>query len=219
MRKLVVLYDGRCGFCRRCRWWLAAQRAYLELEFLSNRSPDAARRFPGAVRPEHAEELVVVSDEGAVYRGPGAWIMCLYALEAYREWASILSRPRLLPLARQAFERISYDRLRAFCWLDLEDEEALAEAIRKGAVFSETCDVSTPRAGPAGEANGRALRSALDLSVAAFLILFVVLCVFAPGGAVGASLLALAVGWSFRRWRKLAAAAAGRTRRAPRAWA
>ena len=50
---------------------------------------------------------MVVSDEGAVYRDGSAWIMCLFALEEYRDWANRLAHPLLRPLARQAFALLS----------------------------------------------------------------------------------------------------------------
>ena len=42
-----------------------------------------------------------MSDQGAVYRNGSAWIMCLFALEAYRDWANRLAHP-LLAAARAA---------------------------------------------------------------------------------------------------------------------
>jgi predicted DCC family thiol-disulfide oxidoreductase YuxK len=109
VRKLTVLYDATCGFCVRCREWLESQPAFLELECLWSGSADVARRFPGVVAPGPAD-LVVVSDEGGVYRGAQAWIMCLYALRDYREWSLRLARPALLPFARRAFETVSASR-------------------------------------------------------------------------------------------------------------
>src|SRR5947209_8036605 len=63
---------------------LATEPALIPLLPLAAQSPEAARLFPG-----HAPgaELAVVSDEGAVWLGDHAWIMCLYALRNYRDWA------------------------------------------------------------------------------------------------------------------------------------
>ena len=45
MKRLYVFYDGECGFCRRCREWLASQPAYFE----SDLSSFSIRRSPAAL--------------------------------------------------------------------------------------------------------------------------------------------------------------------------
>ena len=99
MERLYVLYDSRCGLCSWAKRWLLRQPAFLDLKFIPAGSPLAARLFPGLSRPgDPPEELVVVSDQGGVYRDASAWIMCLFALEEYREWAGRLTHPLLRPL-------------------------------------------------------------------------------------------------------------------------
>jgi len=108
--RLTVLYDGDCGFCVRCQHWLLRQPAFVELEMLAAGSPEAARRFPELQGSKTADELVVVDDEGGLYRGARAWLMCLWALSEYREWAGRLASPLLLPFARGAFAFVSSKR-------------------------------------------------------------------------------------------------------------
>jgi predicted DCC family thiol-disulfide oxidoreductase YuxK len=86
------------------------RRAFVPLVFIAFQSDEAQRRFPGidALKPD--EQLLVISDEGAVYRGAHAWIMCLWALENYREHAQRLSHPVLLPLAKAVCELLSRNR-------------------------------------------------------------------------------------------------------------
>ena len=117
MKKLTVLYDPGCGFCRFCREWLENQPAYLEMEFLPAGSKAVILRFPLLEHDGDIDELVVISDEGGVYRGDRAWIMCLYALKEYREWALQLTGPRLRPLARRVFQMISSNRTRISHWM------------------------------------------------------------------------------------------------------
>ena len=112
MKRLYVLYDAECALCRRCRDWLARQPHWIELEFVALQSPDLARRFVGIDALQPGEQLLVVSDTGAVYRGSHAWIMCLYALPAYRAWAQRLATPALQPWARRVCELVSQNRLR-----------------------------------------------------------------------------------------------------------
>ena len=110
MKMLYVLYDTNCQFCSRCQNWLEAQPAFLELKFIPAHSPEAHCQFPGIEKYESSNELIVVSDDGAVYQGPAAFIMCLYALIDFREWSMRLSSQLLLPFARQMFEIISNNR-------------------------------------------------------------------------------------------------------------
>ena len=130
MQRLFVLYDERCGLCSWARRWLAQQPAFVELAFLPAGSALAARRFPGLAGAGHPEELIVVSNDGGVYRNGAAWIMCLYALRDYREWSLRLASPVLFPLARQAFALLSRQRGRVSRWLKLASEAEIAETLR-----------------------------------------------------------------------------------------
>ncbi len=112
MKRLTVLYDGECLFCRSCRDWLRGQRQFVRLEFMPLQAEEVAVRFPGIGRFEPDRQIVAVSDEGAVYRGDSAWIMCLWALREYRSWAFRLARPALRPLARRICELVSENRQR-----------------------------------------------------------------------------------------------------------
>lgn len=71
-----------------------------------------------------------------------AWIMCLYALEDYREWALRLAQPGLFPLARQAFALLTKQRGRISRWLSLASESEIAETLRS--VNEPVCNLRTP---------------------------------------------------------------------------
>ena len=141
MKKLTILFDAACQFCWGCRGWMQEQAAFLELEFVPSRSREAQARFPGLVPPaaagpeicnvDKSDELIVISDEGGVYRGSDAFIMCLYALEDYREYSEWLTRPLLRPLARKAFEMLSKDRWIINHWFYSGGEAHLAEQLNK----------------------------------------------------------------------------------------
>ncbi len=92
--------------------------------------------YPALAARNTQEELIVVSDEGGVYSGDHAWLMCLYALKHYRPWAARLSRPALLPLARQAFAILSGNRRRISKWLGLLNDAELAK---------ELCAINPPK--------------------------------------------------------------------------
>ncbi len=115
MRKLTVYYDERCEFCVQCRRWLESEPKLLSLEFAPSRrlweltSRERLKEAPGlaAARPS---DLVVVDDEGGIYLGPKAFIMCLYALKDYREWSRRLSAPGMSHVASAAFLALSAGR-------------------------------------------------------------------------------------------------------------
>jgi predicted DCC family thiol-disulfide oxidoreductase YuxK len=108
MNRLTILYDEDCPLCVRCRTWMLGQASYLPLEFLACGS-EAARRRYGAV-PWLGAELVVVSDIGEVWVGSAAFLMCLWALPAWREWSYRLSGPMLAPMAERFFHTVSGKR-------------------------------------------------------------------------------------------------------------
>jgi len=133
MKKIFVLYDPACAFCRSCRRWLEAQPAYVELHFFPIRSAETECRFPGIEKFAVANDLTVVADDGAVYQGPHAFIICLYALVEFREWSVRLARPGLLPFARQFFDFISNHRARFSRWMRDRSDEELAVRLRNAA--------------------------------------------------------------------------------------
>ncbi len=144
MERLYVLYDERCGICRRAREWASAQPAYIRLTFVAAGSEQARSLFPGLPRSREPEELLAVSDQGEVYRNDSAWIMCLFALEDYREWANRLASPALRPLARQAFAFVSKQRGNISRWLGMADDHAVSERLRGEHV--PACDIEPDHA-------------------------------------------------------------------------
>jgi predicted DCC family thiol-disulfide oxidoreductase YuxK len=129
MKRLHVIYDADCALCRRCRDWLLAQPAFLELAFTPLQALDLEERFPGIGQYHPRKQLVVISDKGGVYLGAAAWIMCLYALEDYRELSVHLSRPRLMPFAKRVCELISDKRLTLSRALHLAGTDKLPDAL------------------------------------------------------------------------------------------
>lgn len=131
MTKLYVLYDPKCELCCRLKNWILVQRSWIGLALVEQGSEKAKRLFPELEKIATKEDLAVISDEGAVYLNDRAWILVLYALVEYREWASRLTHPLLMPLARQAFAAISKNRHFISSMLSLENAEALADELRK----------------------------------------------------------------------------------------
>ena len=119
MEKLFVLFDGRCGLCRRVAEWLADQPSFYRIVTIPFPSRPAMDRFPELFADGNPEEVLVVRQDGGVYRGEDAWIMCLYALKSWRELAFVLGRPRWRPHLRRVMDLIARNRFRVSTLLQL----------------------------------------------------------------------------------------------------
>jgi len=139
MTKLYVLYDPNCELCCRLKNWILVQRSWIAIALIPVGSEKALRLFPGLEKIAHQEDLTVISDEGAVYLNDRAWIMVMYAMVDYRDWASRLTHPVLMPLARQAFAALSKNRLAISRWLSSDDPEEIAGELRN--IELEPCAV------------------------------------------------------------------------------
>ena len=110
MRQLTVLYDPECGLCRRAVAWLLGQPKLVELAFVPVASAEAREQYPDLNHALTQKDVTVISDEGAVYWGAKAWLMCLWSLRNYRDWSYRLSSPELLPTTRRVVSMISRNR-------------------------------------------------------------------------------------------------------------
>jgi predicted DCC family thiol-disulfide oxidoreductase YuxK len=115
-RALVVLFDPTCALCQRSRAWMLRQESYVELRFVACSGEEARARY-GDI-PWLGDELVVVADTGEVWVGPAAFLTCLWALVAWREWSIRLSGPAFAPLAERFFEALSSRRRGLAAFLD-----------------------------------------------------------------------------------------------------
>ena len=145
MHTLTVFYDEQCELCRRCRAWLSRQPVWVRLQFIPLQSPLLERRYPGLTALHPEQEILVVSDEGGIYRGGAAWMMCLWATQTYREWSLRLASPALYPLVKKFVSLVSANRLSLSLLLSKAGPEELAADIEAHAeVFCEegTCSSS-----------------------------------------------------------------------------
>ena len=154
MEKLYVLYDPKCELCCRLKNWILVQRSWIGIAVVEQGSEKARRFFPELDRIATKEDLAVVSDEGAVYLNDRAWIMVMYAMVEYRDWAARLTHPLLMPLARQAFAALSKNRHWLSKMLSSENPEVVAGELRK--VELEPCAL------PAGTAPMSTVREYLQ---------------------------------------------------------
>src|SRR5260221_2108125 len=84
MNTLTLLYALECGLCRRVHGWLADQPKLVELRMIPIKTEAARRRYPTLNHDLTGEDLTAISDQGAVYFGPKAWLMVLWHLFPYR---------------------------------------------------------------------------------------------------------------------------------------
>lgn len=109
-KRLFVLFDGRCGLCRRVADWLRDEPTFVRTAYIPYPSRPAIERFPDLFSTGIPEEVLVVTDEGMVYRGEEAWIMCLYATCRWRELSITLAQPGWRPFLRQAMDLLARNR-------------------------------------------------------------------------------------------------------------
>ena len=127
MQVLYVMYDSHCGLCTEVQDWLSTQPSYVNLRPLASDSDDALRMFP-SLPPG---ELAVVADDGRVWLGDRAFIICLWALREFRGWARRLASPLLQPMARQAFALVSRNRQGVSAFLLLKSESELKKRLNE----------------------------------------------------------------------------------------
>lgn len=131
----TIVYDATCGLCTRAKDWINQQTPLVGLRFVAAGSPEARRRFPQLP----AGELAVVADTGEAWLGNHAWIVCLWALEGYRELAFRLTSPLLSLMVREAYALVSKNRFAVSSLLRLRGQRELEQQLRK--VVVQRCQV------------------------------------------------------------------------------
>ena len=128
MNKLTVFYDHNCGLCRACRRWLTRQPTYFEIEFVPYDSLAARAICPEIGKLDPGRQIVAMADNGDLYRGGAAWVMCLYATREHRPLAMKLANPLLLPIAKKICALVASKRLSISALLRLKSDRELADA-------------------------------------------------------------------------------------------
>jgi predicted DCC family thiol-disulfide oxidoreductase YuxK len=131
MNKIYIIYDSECGLCVQCRKWIEKQPAFLQITFLPRNSQEAATLITTVTDQKLGDELIVVSDEGGLYRGAHAWVMCLYALQNYRELGNKIATPMLLPWAKRICELVAQNRLNLSQLLGLKEHKEIKTLVEE----------------------------------------------------------------------------------------
>ena len=127
---ITILYDAGCGLCTRAKHWISEQDPLIGIRLVASGSSEAHARFPRLP----AGELAVVANTGEVWLGNHAWIVCLWALRGYRDFAFRLTSPLLLLMAREAFAVVSKNRSGLSNMFALQSEREWEQQLRKVAV-------------------------------------------------------------------------------------
>ncbi|WP_063772040.1 thiol-disulfide oxidoreductase DCC family protein [Kitasatospora mediocidica] len=161
--RLTVLHDPGCPLCRGLTGWLRGQPQLVPLEFVAVASAEAYARYPQLDHDASLGEITVVADTGEVWRGPHAFVACLWALAEHRPLAQRLSTPAGLPLARAA--AFAASKYRAATGVGPADRSGRAVPGAEGAPGTARPDPADPahpadpaypadHAGPAGCSDG-----------------------------------------------------------------
>jgi predicted DCC family thiol-disulfide oxidoreductase YuxK len=124
---ITILYDAACGLCTFAKDWIRKQSSLVGIEFVAAGSSEAQRAFP-QISPG---EVAVVADTGEVWLGNHAWIVCLWALRDYRDFAFRLTGPALSVMSRRAFVAVSRNRLELSSMLRLRSEREIEQELRR----------------------------------------------------------------------------------------
>ena len=127
MKTLYVVYDSHCGLCTEVKGWMAKEPSFFDLRFLASDSNEVRDKIVGL--PDG--ELAVVSDTGEVWLGDNAFILCLWALRRYRDWARRLASPMLRPMAGRVFAALSENRHNISKLLRLKSEAELKRRLQE----------------------------------------------------------------------------------------
>jgi predicted DCC family thiol-disulfide oxidoreductase YuxK len=142
MKAITLFYDARCGLCRGVKNWLEREPKFVALYFVPYDSRHAELLFPKIADWSPEREILALSDEGGLYRGDGAWILCLWATVRYREWSQRLARPGLRPYAEKLCRLISNHRRQLSRVLRLgtdDDIRSRVVGLSRATPMGETC--------------------------------------------------------------------------------
>lgn len=145
MKAISVFFDERCGLCRSVKEWLEREPKFVALHFVAYDARLAREIFPAIAAWKPEREILALTDEGDLYQGAGAWILCLWATVRFRSWALRLARPALRPYAEKLCRAVARNRRGLSRVFRLGSDDDLRTAI-----------LAQARATPMGEACRRA---------------------------------------------------------------
>ncbi len=107
MRSLTLVSGAAWPLSPRARQWLAREPQYVRVGVVAPGSAEQRRLFPALPAGAGEGDLAAVADDGRLWRGPGAWLMTLWALRAHRKAALELVRTGRDGEARRVVEGLA----------------------------------------------------------------------------------------------------------------
>src|SRR5213595_2540059 len=105
----TLMYDGECGFCRKCVDLVLRRDREHRLEVVPFQDRERVARF-GIPLPALAAAMHLVLPDGRVFAGADAAAALLRLLPGKRWLAWIFAIPGVLPVARRVYARIARRR-------------------------------------------------------------------------------------------------------------
>ena len=72
-----------------------------------------------------------MADTGEVWRGAGAWVLCLWALREYRVWSARVASPTMQVVARKLVHWISQNRIGMSRLAGLKSDAEIAATVER----------------------------------------------------------------------------------------
>jgi predicted DCC family thiol-disulfide oxidoreductase YuxK len=80
MKRLMIIYDGQCGFCARSIDWLRRVDCFHRFEFFDSHDELVVKaKFPTIKTEDMAETMLAVTERGAGYKGFYAFRRLIWA--------------------------------------------------------------------------------------------------------------------------------------------
>jgi predicted DCC family thiol-disulfide oxidoreductase YuxK len=133
----TLIYDGECGFCKRCVAWIAKRARPGALEYLPFQADARKERFPQLTDEQCEQGMQLVLENGDVRSGEKAVPELLQRLKRWRWFAFFFELPVISWLAGPAYRLVVRNR------------SMISEFVRKKdgtegppCGEGETCDIS-----------------------------------------------------------------------------
>ncbi|MDB9741293.1 DUF393 domain-containing protein [Akkermansiaceae bacterium] len=131
INKIEVFYDGHCGMCCTFHEWLNKQKRAFEVEFIPYQSDRAIEVFPEIETLDPDKEMIVRTDDGEIYQGAEAWVICLHSGKKYQGIADKMASPALLPMAKKTCNILAANRLKLSGLLFKKKDQEVAEHLHE----------------------------------------------------------------------------------------
>ena len=114
MKKMIIVYDGDCRFCKRWVRWVRRHDRNEQFEFVVCGSTEQKRLTPLLLKEKCMKEMIVVRGEESYNGGDGVAII-LKNIPKTRWLGSFLALPGVNRFTRIAYRIVANNRYRMGC--------------------------------------------------------------------------------------------------------